>query len=260
MPTQPLGSGPSCSPSFDPGSQAASGSAFVTTHWSVVLSAGDERSTAREQALESLWRTYWQPIYAFVRRTVSNPEDARDLTQSFFADLLGDGTFARADREKGRFRSFLRGAVKHFLADEHDRAKAHKRGGSIEFISFDAAMAESRYGAEPAFAVTPDSQFDRGWALAVLDRALTRLRQKFELSGRAVLFDGLKGFLTGDKPAVNYAEAATSLRITEGAAKMTITRMRQRFGAIVRQEIAQTVATPEQLELELRTFVEALAG
>ena len=122
------------------------------------------------------------------------------------------------------------------------------------------AVAESRYGADPSTAISPESQFDRGWALAVLDRALARLRQEFELSGRAVLFDGLKGFLTGDKPAANYAEAAASLRITEGAAKMTVTRMRQRFRAIVRQEIAQTVTTPKQLELELRAFVEALAN
>jgi len=233
---------------------------FMTTHWSLVIAARDSQAPGVNEALEQLCRAYWQPVYAFVRRTVSNPEDARDLTQSFFVDLLSDRAFARADPEKGRFRSFLLGALKHFLADEHDRAKARKRGGDIEFVPFDTAVAESRYGADPSTAITPEAQFDRGWAMAVLDRALARLREEFELSGRAVLFDGLKGFLTGDKRAANYAEAAASLRITEGAAKMTVTRMRQRFRAIVRQEIAQTVTTPEQLELELRSFVEALAG
>ncbi|MCI0538866.1 MAG: sigma-70 family RNA polymerase sigma factor [Verrucomicrobiales bacterium] len=235
-------------------------SQFTTTHWSLVLAAGDSQAPSADDALEQLCRTYWQPVYAFVRRTVSNPEDARDLTQSFFPDLLGDRAFARADPEKGRFRSFLLGALKHFLADEYDKAKARKRGGHVEFVAFDTEVAESRYGAEPSSAIPPEAHFDCGWALAVLDRALARLREEFELSGRAVLFDGLKGFLTGGKPTANYSEAATSLRISEGAAKMTVTRMRQRFRAIVRQEIAQTVTTPDQLEAELRAFVEALAS
>lgn len=233
---------------------------FNTTHWSVVRSAVDSKAPGADRALEQLCRVYWQPVYAFVRRTVPQPEDARDLTQGFFAELLADRTIARADPDKGRFRSFLLGALKHFLADEHDKSKARKRGGGVEFVPFDTTVAESRYGAAPARGITFEAQFDRAWALAVLDSTLARLREEFELSGRTVLFNGLKGFLVGDKPTVSYAEVAAQLRITEGSAKMTVTRMRQRFRAIVRQEIAQTVTTPEQLETELRGFVEALAG
>jgi RNA polymerase sigma-70 factor (ECF subfamily) len=225
-----------------------------------VIAAGHSSTAQSSAALEQLCRAYWQPVYAFVRRTVRNPEDALDLTQEFFADLLRDRSFTRADREMGRFRSFLLGALKHFLADQHDRSKARKRGGHIEFIPFDTVLAESRYGAGLESAAPPEAQFDRGWALALLDRALARLREEFALSGRAALFDGLKGFLTGDKPQASYAEAAAALRISEGAAKMTVTRMRQRFRAIVRQEIAQTVTTPAQLESELRAFVEALSS
>lgn len=233
---------------------------FTTTHWSLILAARDSQTPGASDALEQLCRSYWQPVYAFIRRTVFNPEDARDLTQGFFADLLRDRSFARANPEEGRFRSFLLGTLKHFLADEHDRATARKRGGHVEFVPFDSAVAESRYGIETTATSTPESYFDRGWALALLDRALARLREEFQLSGRAALFDGLKGFLTGDKPAANYAEAAAALRITEGAAKMTVTRMRQRFRAILRQEISQTVTTPDQLEAELRAFVEALTN
>jgi DNA-directed RNA polymerase specialized sigma24 family protein len=231
---------------------------FRTTHWSVVLSARHTPSSGSNDALEKLCSTYWQPVYAYVRRTVSNPEDAQDLTQSFFADLIQDQSFIRADPGQGRFRSFLLGALNHFLADQRDRAKAQKRGGAMKFVSFDTAMAEARYGIEPSLDATPDSVFDRGWAWAVLDRSLGRLREEFSLSGRASLFDGLKGFLTGAPEVSNYAEAAAALRITEGAAKMTVTRMRQRFRAIVRQEIAQTVSTPAELDAELRAFAEAL--
>ena len=226
-----------------------------------MLTAGKDSSPSSQAALEQLCRVYWQPVYAFIRRGISNPEDARDLTQGFFADLLRDRSVTRAHPERGRFRSFLLGALKHFMADERDRAQASKRGGDIEFVPLDSTLAESRYGVEPAaMALTPDRAFDRAWALAVLDRALARLRDEFELSGRAVLYDGLKGFLTGDKPAANYAEAAATLRITEGAAKMTVTRMRHRFRAIVRQELAQTTDTPEEFDEELRAFAEALGG
>jgi RNA polymerase sigma-70 factor (ECF subfamily) len=232
---------------------------FVTTRWSLVLATADSQKPGAHEALNELCRTYWQPVFAFVRRTVTNPEDACDLTQGFFADVLSDRSFARADPRAGRFRSFLLGALKHFLADERDRARAKKRGGQIEFIPLDLGLAETRYGLESA-AIAPECEFDRGWALSILDRALGRLRHEFELSGRTALFEGLKGFLTGDKSAVTYVQAAAALGMTEGAAKMTVTRMRHRFRAIVRQEIAQTVTTPEQLETELKAFVAALTG
>jgi RNA polymerase sigma-70 factor (ECF subfamily) len=184
-------------------------------------------------------------------------EDARDLTQGFFEHLLENRTLTRADPQQGRFRSFLLGAVKYFLADQRDRRAAIKRGGRIEFLQFDTSMAETR-SAAPAQDRSVEAQFDRDWALAVLDRALHRLREEFTLSGRAELYENLKCFLTGEK-STTYAQIAQRLKITEGAAKMTVKRMRERFGAIIRQEISQTVATPEDLQFELRTFIEALA-
>jgi RNA polymerase sigma factor (sigma-70 family) len=233
---------------------------FRTTSWSLVLAAGDSQATQAEEALGRLCRAYWQPVYSFVRRTVPCREDAQDATQGFFADLIETRTLRRADPNKGRFRSFLLGALKHFLSDARDKAQAQERGGSIEFVPLDLALAESRCEEIMAVTAPPESQFDRAWALAVLDRSLARLREEFQLSGRAALFDGLKGFLIGDNAYGSYAEAAAHLRITEGAAKMTVSRMRQRFRAIVWQEIRETVATPDQFEGELRVFVEALSG
>ena len=231
---------------------------FATTHWSVVLAAGDTASLCGREALEALCRTYWQPIYAFTRRTGANAEDAQDLTQGFFAHLLNGDSLKRADEARGSFRSYLIGALKHFLADAHDRSQARKRGGGIEFVPLDLLLAESRYGVEPVVETTPEAAYDRAWALAVLDRALGRLREEFTLSGRSALFDGLKAFLTGDRAGVTFAAAAARLRITEGAAKMTVTRMRQRFRALVRQELAQTVLTNSELEEELQAFAAAL--
>jgi DNA-directed RNA polymerase specialized sigma24 family protein len=231
---------------------------FRTTHWSVILATQNSQAPDSSEALEQLCRWYWQPVYAFVRRTVSHPEDARDLTQAFFADLIGNRSFARAHPDQGRFRSFLLGALKHFLADEYDRAQARKRGGGVEFVTFDTAVAEARYAPDRQAGGVPDAYFDRGWAFALLDRGLARLRGEFNLSGRSALFDGLKEFLMGGGSAADYAKAAAALRITQGAAKMTVTRMRQRFRAIIRQEIAQTVSTPQDLEEELRSFIEAL--
>lgn len=231
---------------------------FTATRWSLVQAAGADTSAVSRNALEELCRAYWQPVYAFIRRTGKGEADAADLTQAFFADFLRDNSFARADRKRGRFRSFLIGAIKHFLADDHDRAMAVKRGGRVEIISLDTHLAEGRYGSDSTVGEPPDTAYDRAWALSVLDRALARLREEFELSGRGALFDGLKGFLTGDKETASYAAAAKDLRITEGAAKMSVTRMRQRFRALVRQELAQTVVTSEELEEELRDFAAIL--
>jgi RNA polymerase sigma-70 factor (ECF subfamily) len=232
---------------------------FPTTHWSAVLAAGESAGARVASALEELCRNYWQPVYAFIRRSGANPEDARDLTQAFFADLLSGNAFKRANPELGRFRSYLLGVLKHFLADEYDHSRALKRGGGIEFVPIDVLLAESRYGFELS-TESASLAYDRAWAMAVLDRALSRLREEFTLSGRAALFDGLKGFLLGDRGDLTFAGVAEELRITEGAAKMTVTRMRQRFRALVRQELAQTVGTSAELEEELRAFAEALRG
>ena len=248
---------PSENPSLD---RSTTGNGiFPTTHWSVVVAAGDSAGTGANLALEKLCCEYWQPVYAFVRRSGANPEDARDLTQAFFADLLQGDSLERANPLRGRFRSYLLGVLKHFLADEYDRAQALKRGGGIEFVPLDVTLAESRYGLELASESAP-AAYDRAWALAVLDRALARLREEFALSGRAVLFDGLKPFLMGDRGDLTFRQVAEQLRITEGAAKMTVTRMRQRFRALVRQELAQTVVTSGELDEELQAFAEALRG
>jgi len=221
------------------------------------VAAGESSGARVASALEELCRNYWQPVYAFIRRSGVNPEDSRDLTQGFFCDLLGGEALKRANPTRGRFRSYLLGALKHFLADEYDRSRALKRGGGIEFVPIDAVLAESRYGFEVSIESAP-AAYDRAWAMAVLDRALGRLREEFNLSGRAALFDGLKGFLLGDRGDLTFAKVAEELRITEGAAKMTVTRMRQRFRALVRQELAQTVGTSAELEEELRAFSNAL--
>ena len=225
-----------------------------------MLAAGDSDAPTAARALENLCRDYWQPVYAFVRRTGVSPEDARDLTQAFFADLISGDSLERANPARGRFRSYLLGILKHFLADEYDRSQALKRGGGIEFVPIDAVLAESRYGLEAGNQSAPDVAYDRAWALAVLDRALSRLREEFALSGRAVLFDGLKAFLGGDRGDLTFAQVADGLRISEGAAKMTVTRMRQRFRALVRQELAHTVVTSAELDEEVKAFAEALRG
>jgi len=242
-------------------SQSASGAPaqgpFLTTHWSVVVAAGQSANPASAQALEILCRGYWQPVYGFIRRNIPNVEDARDLTQGFFEHLLENRTLSRANPDRGKFRSFLLGAVKFFLAHEHDRRTALKRGGQIEFLQFDTVSVETRSSTlDPTKSL--ESQYDRDWALAVLDAALERLREEFELSGRTGLFEGVKPFLTGEKSDETYAHIAARLNITEGAIKMTAKRMRDRFAVLVRQEIAQTVSSPEDLESELRAFAEAL--
>jgi RNA polymerase sigma-70 factor (ECF subfamily) len=247
----------------DSGSSDSTGPArggFATTRWSVVVAAGAQSTTAAKQALERLCQAYWQPVYAFIRRTGHEQEDARDLTQNFFVDLIADKSIGRADPDRGRFRSFLLGALKHFLADARDRANARKRGGGCKFVPLDTVLAEERYGARPSADGSPDREYDRAWALSVLDRALQRLREEFVLSGRESLFDGLKGFLSGDKPSPSFATVAVRLRMTEGAAKMTVTRLRQRFRALVRQELAHTVLTSEELDEELREFTAILRG
>jgi RNA polymerase sigma factor (sigma-70 family) len=233
---------------------------FATTRWSLVRAAGCGSSASAQEALEQLCRAYWPPVYAFARRTGHNPEDSRDLTQSFFARLISTRSMDRANPAQGRFRSFLLGAFKHFLADEHDRELTQKRGGHVEFLPLDLALTECRFGGEASTCATPDRAFDRAWALAIIDHALSRLREEFEMSGRMPLFEGLKGFLTGDKAFASYQSAAAQLQITEGAAKMTVTRMRQRFRALVRQELSQTVQTSAELEDELRDFADILRG
>ena len=233
---------------------------FALTHWSVVLAAGSSDSVQARDALEKLCRTYWSPIYAFIRRQGHTPHDAQDLTQEFFARLLERRDFAAADPSKGRFRSFLLASLKHFLANEWDKARAQKRGGGKSLIPIDAANAESSCGFEPADNSTAENIFERRWALTLLDQVLRRLRDEYVRDGKQRVFEQLKGTLTEESRSVRYAQIAASLGTSEGAVKVAVHRLRQRYRELLRAEIAQTVASADEVEDEIRNLFAALSG
>ena len=218
----------------------------------MVLTARDENSSKSSEALEALCRTYWFPLYAFVRRQGGNPHDAQDLTQEFFARVLEKGYLHSAQQAKGRFRTFLLIALKRFLANEWDRQQAQKRGGAAHIVPIDPELAESRFMAGPAHELQPDLLFDRQWALTLLDRTMTQLREEYVATGRAKLFELLRGCLAKDESALPYAEIASRLNLTEPAVKMAVQRLRARYREILRTEIADTVAGPEEVEEEIR--------
>jgi RNA polymerase sigma-70 factor (ECF subfamily) len=226
----------------------------------VVLAAGGDSTPAGDAALESLCRAYWPALYAFARRSGQSPEDARDLTQGYFARLIEKHWLADADRERGRFRTFLLTTFKRYLRHEAEHAHAQKRGGHHSFSSLDAETEESKLAFEPADRRTPEIVYEERWATALLEQVLSRLREEFVLQGRGALFDGLEGFLVGDPPHQGAAGIATSFGMTEGAARMIITRMRQRYRQLLRSEIAQTVVEPQGIEDELRHLYRVLNG
>src|SRR5206468_1031595 len=231
---------------------------FATTHWSVVLKAGQSISTDANQALELLCRTYWYPLYAYVRRKGYDAHAAQDLTQEFFARLLARNYLSVADRNKGKFRSFLLGCLEHFLAREWTRAHAQKRGGGQPLFSLDETDAENRYLREPAHELSAEKIFDRRWATTLLDQAMARLREECLASQKGELFEKSQNYLSGEKGEASYADLAASLGMSEGAIKVALHRLRQRYGELVRAEIAQTVATPAEIDEELRYLFAAL--
>jgi RNA polymerase sigma factor (sigma-70 family) len=242
----------------DRGAGRPIGSRFQTTRWSVVLTArGSEQPRARE-ALATLCGTYWYPLYAFIRRRGSSPEEAEDRTQAFFAHLLEKQALRHVDPGKGRFRSFLLASLRNFLSDEHAKTTAKKRGGGAAPISLDAEMAESRYALEAAHEVTPERLFERQWALTVIEQALARLRKRYVGRNKGELFDVLKVFLSGEKRPVPYDEVARKLELTELAVKVAVHRLRKRFRDALRDEIAQTVVGAETVDDELRSLYAAL--
>ena len=241
------------------GEEASRRPAFVTTHWSIVLTAGRNDTTRADDALANLCQTYWYPLYAYVRRRGYSPEDAQDLTQEFFARLLERNWVGRADQQRGRFRSFLLSAMNHFLADEWDKARAQKRGGGLTPLPLQFDTAETRYSREPADRVTPEYNYERRWALTLLERVLHRLRDDYGAEGRAELFAALSPCLVGDRDSQPYAELATKLGVTEGTVKSSVHRLRQRYRHRLREEIAQTVAEPADVEEELRHLFTVLA-
>lgn len=235
---------------------------FVTTHWSVVLTATGSDTTQAHAALEGLCRMYWYPIYHFVRRQGHSMHDAQDLTQEFFARLLAKNFLSGADESRGRFRSFLLASFKHFLANEWDRARAQKRGGGMIPISIDAAAAETSCHSmiEPADPATAEKIFERRWALTLLEQVLRRLREEYTSTGRGKLFEQLKPTLTEASRTVKYAEIAEQLGTTEGAVKVAVHRLRHQYRELLRAEIAETVSSPEEVEDELRNLFSALSG
>jgi RNA polymerase sigma-70 factor (ECF subfamily) len=233
---------------------------FVTTRWSVVVSAKEKDTPDAARALEQLCREYWYPLYAHIRRLGRSPADAEDLTQSFFARLLEKDWLAVAERERGRFRSFLLGSLKHFLANEWDKARAQKRGGHVQIVPLDAPTGEARLQHEPAGGSAPDGEFDRRWALTLLDTVLAQLEHEYIANGKGRLFEGIKGTLSDERAGIPYPRLATELAMSEGAVRVAAHRLRQRYRELLRNEIAQTVATPAEVEDELRHLFAALSG
>jgi RNA polymerase sigma-70 factor (ECF subfamily) len=231
-------------------------SQFPTTRWTLVVAAGDARRKDARSALVSLCENYWYPLYAYLRRRGYPADEAQDLTQEFFIRVLEGRYLDRADPERGRFRSFLLTSLKFFVADEDDRRSAHKRGGGV-LVPFEFSSGEERYQREPAHDETPERIFERRWALSVLDRVVVKLRQEFILHGRVEHFERLKVFLLGQTDAP-YAALAREMNTTEGALKVAIHRLRKRYRDLFRQEIADTVADPAEVESELRYLATAL--
>jgi RNA polymerase sigma factor (sigma-70 family) len=242
-----------------PSSEApARQAAFVTTHWSVVLDATRSDTTRSQAALARLCQTYWYPLYAYVRRRGHSPDDAQDLTQEFFARLLEKNWLADADRQRGRFRTFLLSALNHFLANQWDKACTQKRGGAVQLVPLQLDSAETRYGQEPADPLTPEQIYERRWALALLNEVLNLLGAEHASAGTTKLFDLLKPCLVGDRKAQTYAALAAQLNMTEGAVKVAVHRLRQRYRQLLRDEIANTVAAPSEVDQEMRHLLAAL--
>ena len=245
--------------SHKPSSTASGPGYFVTTHWSVVLAAGRNTAHGRD-ALARLCRTYWYPLYAYVRRQGHGPHDAQDLTQEFFTRLLAQNSLGGVRPQKGRFRSFLLAAMNHFLANQWDRIKAQKRGGGILPISLDAATAETRYRLEPANELSADKIFQRRWALTLLDSVLDQLCALYAAEEKADLFEQLKFCLTGERSRLPYAQLAVRLKMTESAVKVAVHRMRQRYRQTLRREIAHTVSDPAEIDEEIRCLFRVVAS
>ena len=225
---------------------------FCTTHWSTILAAGQTDYSRAAAALERLCQKYWYPIYAFIRRRGLDRQEAEDLTQAFFAHLLEKECLKRADQQKGRFRAFLAASLKNFLNSDWERRTALRRGGEHQIISLDTLAAEEEYGRELGAALTPEMLFERRWAIALLDQVLARLRQEYATADKTKVFAVLEAALTSAVTPGFTAQAATELGLTENATKVSLHRMRRRFGQLLRSEIAHTVASPAEVDDEIR--------
>ena len=231
---------------------------FATTLWSVVTTAGHGAPEPAQKALETLCRAYWYPIYVYIRRKGHEPDEAEDLTQEFFAQLIAKEHVRLADRTKGKFRTFLLAMLDYFLAREWSRAHRQKRGGQFQFTSFDQPPPEERYRMQPADHDTPEKKFMRQWALTVLKQAMNALQTECDANGKTLLFQEAKNLLSGERDGAAYAQISQRLGLAEGAARVAVHRLRQRYGELLRREVAQTVAGDDEVDAELRYLVQAL--
>jgi len=236
---------------------------FAPTHWSLVLAAGGRSTPESEKALAALCATYWHPVYAYIRRRGYAIPEAEDLSQSFFTRLLEKNYLGVARRERGKFRSFLLTALNHFLANEWDRAQAQKRGGGRTLIQLEVDTAEGQYRLDEANTLTPEKLYEKRWALALLGKVLARLEEEFAGVGKVARFNRLKVFLTGAESQVPYCEVAAALGMSEGAVKVAVHRLRQRFRSLLRAEIAQTIDRPDDpgaIDDEIRYLLAVLGS
>ena len=233
---------------------------FPVTRWSVVAEACDSGEEDSAAALEELCRNYWMPLYVAVRRFGHGPEDAKDLTQSFFARLLEKDWLHAADREKGRFRTFLMVALKRYLANEWHRGQAAKRGGGVDLVPLDTKLAERLYGGSGAHSLSPEQLFDKRWALTLIETALARMEQEYRDSGRDAEFALLKPCLTAGRGEIDYRGLAAALGLGEGAARVAVHRIRKRYRSLFREEIARTVRDEGEVEEEMRALMAALGA
>jgi len=238
--------------------QATGNNIFATTRWTVVLAAGDRSTPQSDVALEELCRTYWYPLYAYVRRHGHSREDAEDLTQAFFARLLEKNYLEGISSNGGKFRAFLLVALKRFLANEWDRANSQKRGSGAMPLSLDWQDADTRYQINPADNLSPDKLFDRTWAVTVLEHVITRLRDEHSADGKARFYEQLKQFLMAGTRDTSYTEAARALELSEGAVRVAVHRLRRRYRELLREEITQTLSDPAQAEEEMQVLFSAL--
>ncbi|MFC1794001.1 RNA polymerase sigma factor [Planctomycetota bacterium] len=243
----------------DTNSNPADTSRFATTHWSIVLAAGNSSSSQHKQALSSLCQTYWFPLYAYLRRQGHDPQKTEDYIQSFLAYIIEKCALGRADRNRGKFRSFLLASLKNFMRNEWDYTHSQKLGGHKRILSLDTMTAETRYGIEPVDRLSPDKLFERSWAVTILQNALDQLKKESTHAGRTNTFDHLVDYLTGEPDRASYKQIAASLDMTEDAIKSAVYRLRRRYRELVRAEIAHTVANEKQIEDEINDLFSALA-
>lgn len=232
---------------------------FATTQWSIVLAAGDVQHHQSREALSKLCQAYWFPLYGYIRRRISDVDEAQELTQAFFVELLEKNTIGSADQQRGRFRAFLLTALKHFLSKQWDKQRAQKRGGGKTPISLDFKAADSSLSIEPADGLTAEQLFDQQWAITLLERIMHRLAGEFVARGKSLQFETLKGFIVGEHAGVSYREIALTLGTTEAATKQMVSRMRRRYRELLRYEIAQTVTNPGEVEDEIANLFTVLA-